>query len=411
MSQYAEIADIVHARCTGERDDEEWVLEDPRVQWAIENGDWMAWIVAVAMSVCASLGMPERFSRMNRRGAPDTWKIGALVLTAFLDKSEGGGMKELSGMTRVLALGGLTAAPDESTLRKFCDRLPESLLDDIIAETFRACGGMDHTIAIDGTGFSDSNASPHYCKRILQMKEEKPAEEDSVDDGKSPEITYGCTQVRGFEKATLAGSTSTLVICICDVVSDHSADVRRMLPVARAMADYHIKPDAILADKGYDAEHVHKELRQLLECDVIIPARESEPAKLSRPNEPCTRGFFRRIMRTAWGSFADRYRDRALIECINSMLKRLFGGRVSSRREDLRHMEVKLACIGHNILRMADLRAVRRPMRAQFRGSGCRVRSCHRGRIHFRPPPPLRFIYPLDLVLIGNSHGQHEEGA
>ena len=94
---------------------------------------------------------------------------------------------------------------------------------------------------------------------------------------------------------------------------------------------------------------------------IRIPARESEPARKGRPEQPCTCGFFRRLMKTQRESFCDSYAYRSLIECVNSMLKRVFGGEVRSRSIAMKHKEIKLACMGHNLLRMMDLRVVRCP--------------------------------------------------
>ena len=127
------------------------------------------------------------------------------------------------------------------------------------------------------------------------------------------------------------------------------------------MAEYRIRPDAVIADKGYDAEYVHKGIRKMLGCEVIIPAREFEPARKGHPEQPCTGGFFRRLMKTQWESFCDSYAYRSLIECVNSMLKRVFGGEVRSKSIKMKHKEIKLACMGHNLLRMMDLRVVRCP--------------------------------------------------
>ena len=370
--QYEEAADKLHALCARERTEEEdWKLNDNTYYSRIDEDDCMAFIVATVMTICKSLGIPERFSAMNRRGAPDTWKLGVLMLYSFADKSWDNFRRELSGITGVLRLGGLGRAPHKDTMRKFLGRIPESMLDDLIAETARYCGTMD---AVDGTGMADSNASAHYLRRILQTTKKlaekassgrreqiEAAGKESVT-GKETPLSYCCTPVRGYVKTTLAGNVNTLAIMACDVVCDHSADVKRLMPVVESIRGYGFRPVLLLADKGYDAEYVHTDVRRILGCDVIIPARSCEPSRLGHPEQDAAKGFYRKMMKSMWDELRAAYGKRSLVECINSMVKRVFGGRVFSNSEGMKHKEVKSACIGHNLLRMFSLRAIRSPL-------------------------------------------------
>lgn len=126
MMRYGEVADKLHALCAREREEaEDWKLDDDTYYSKIDGDDCMAFIVATVMTICKSLGVPERFSLMNRRGAPDIWKFGVLALYSFTDKSWENFRRELSGMAGVLKLGGLDKAPHKDTLRKFLSRVPE----------------------------------------------------------------------------------------------------------------------------------------------------------------------------------------------------------------------------------------------------------------------------------------------
>ncbi len=124
--QYGGVADKLHAFYERERQEaEDWKLNDDTYYSQIKEDDCMAFIVATVMTICRSLGVPTRFSGMNRRGAPDIWKLGALVLYAFSDKSWENFSKELSSMLSVLILGGIDKVPHKDTLRKFLGRVLE----------------------------------------------------------------------------------------------------------------------------------------------------------------------------------------------------------------------------------------------------------------------------------------------
>ena len=248
------------------------------------------------------------------------------------------------------------------------------MLEDLIAETARYCGTMDIVVAVDGTGMTDTNASTHYLRRILQItkklaekvskerREQMEAIRKESATGEEAPLSYCCTPVKGYVKATLAGNVNTLAIMACDVVCDHSADVKRLMPVVKSIKEYGFKPVLLLADKGYDAEYVHKDVRRILGCDVIIPARSCEPARVSRPEQDAAKGFYRKMMKSMWSSLKAAYGNRSLVECINSMIKRVFGGYVFSNAEAMKRKEVKISCIGHNLLRMCDLRTIRSPL-------------------------------------------------
>lgn len=350
-----------------------WYLNDhPLLEQT--RDDPMAYIVAIVMVILKNLGVPNRFSPMNRRGPSDLWKVGVLVLHSFTAKSWDMFIPELKSMHGVLDLGNVENCITESCLRKFNRKLPDESLDHLIAETARLCGTMDMTVAIDATGYCDRSASPHYTKRILQInrteenaekkkkqKEAEKAEKEDMKNGAEPKLSYSCTPVRGFVKTSFAANVDTLAIVGCDIVLDHSADVKRIVPLAKKVDSYGFLLGLVLADKGYDSEQVHKELRSLSNCGVIIPARHYEPARLSHPEQPCVRGKNRYDMVVNWNAaYKHLYGRRSLVECVNSVIKRLFGGIVRSKNEDSKRKEIKLACVIHNILRLESLRFIRR---------------------------------------------------
>jgi hypothetical protein len=333
---------------------QEWYLNNSKYIEQVDEGDWMALIVAVVMTILCAKGYPERFSPMNRRGAPDTWKVGMLVLCHVIKSSYGMSADILGSMNGVLRLGGLDRHPEASTLRKFSYRLPEGILDEMILETARLATSTSVIVAVDGTGFLDTNASPHYVKRIRQMSKDKPA--DISMEG----LTYCCTAVRGFPKATLVGDVGSLCVYVCDVVTDHSADVTRMATVVDAMADSGIGIDYLLADKGYDAEYVHRYVQERLECTAVIPVRSYEPARIGHPEQTCLKGFNRNLMAHDWDEvYYPIYRFRGLIECINSIIKRLFGGEIRSRKDENKKKEIRMKCLAHNLWRMKELKLMR----------------------------------------------------
>ena len=139
-----------------------WYLTDLNV----DEGDYLAGMVATAIMVLEHLDLPEYFSRFSNRIFGDRWKFGLLVLKEYLDVSYEDLVKLLPSFRGVLGAGGAPRIPHKDTLRKFSGRLPEGLLDKVIGETARLMCGPDLVMAVDSTGFSESNASRHFVKRL-----------------------------------------------------------------------------------------------------------------------------------------------------------------------------------------------------------------------------------------------------
>ena len=258
-------------------------------------------------------------------------KTGLLIIRQYLDVS----FRELCSILSSLRAwkGGV---PDHSTLVKFSRRVETGLLDRVLRAVAGILCGTDMTVAIDSTGFSCSNASRHFVKRLKEM---------------SGGTVYSGGNEKRFSKASLAVDTRTKMILACDCVDSGYADVKRMTFLVDDLADGGFSVRYVVADKGYDAEYVHVEIRTRLKAEAFIPVRKNEPARMES-SRVSTKGFNRGRMKFF---FNERiYGRRALVETVNSMIKRKMGDTVYGRTESSRHKEVLFKCIAHNIRRMMD---------------------------------------------------------
>ena len=78
------------------------------------------------------------------------------------------------------------------------------------------------------------------------------------------------------------------------------------------------RSDCYVMDRGYDSEAIHRQIREDLHADSIIPIR-------SWKNE-VVGGTYRQEMATEFDE--DKYRRRQLVENKFSVLKRKFGGEI-----------------------------------------------------------------------------------
>lgn len=184
---------------------------------------------------------------------------------------------------------------------------------------------------MDATGFSESNASKHFVKRLKAFGTETQT-------------------VRDFAKATLAVDVQSKAIAVCDVATSHTADVKRFVPVSEKLKDTGIPVSVLLADKGYDAEYIHLEARRIFGFGIStqIPARNCKSPKAARQewrNAP--NGYHRRMMDRSLDLSV--YRFRSIVETVNSMLKRKMGETVYGKTMESVSKEIRFTALAHNL--------------------------------------------------------------
>jgi len=278
--------------------------------------------------ILSAIGYPEFSSKKSKKMYSDHAKVGLLILTEYLGKSFEEFTKVLPSLKDVMRIAGISGIPDGSTLRKFRKRLEPGILDKVIAYQSRmTTGNSELTVAVDATGFSTSHASKYYISRLKYFGTEE-------------------TVIRGYTKVSLAVCVNTKMIIAADTVSTRAADITRLNVIVDKLCEAGIPISCILADKGYDAEHVHRYIREKLNAESIIPVRSmTEPAK-SGSKKRRTSGFYRGLMKFFFDK--ERYGMRSIVETVNSMIKGVLGEVLDGRDEGTRHSETMFRCIAHN---------------------------------------------------------------
>lgn len=170
--------------------------------------------------------------------------------------------------------------------------------------------------AIDASGLSRPLPSPYYYKRI-----DKPYPIDIP------------------LKISLVVDTRTKKILALRLRSRNAHDIRDFRYLIRRLPH---KPNKIVADKGYDANWVHK-LCYSLSILAIIPARDYGSSKIPRYNT--------RYRKRGMKLFSKRaYNRREIIEAVISAFKRKFGASVSSIKFSAQRAELYCRAIAHNII-------------------------------------------------------------
>jgi transposase len=301
------------------------------------RSDRLAYVIKVTSMALEGLGVPKYSSEYSKKMYDDHLKIGLLVLKQYLHVS----FRELCSMMPSIKIW-KGRVPDHSTLVKFSLRLDANVMDRVLWAVAHMLCGEGLTAAVDSTGFSFSNASRHFVKRLREL-------------GNGAD-TADSTRKR-FAKVSLAVDTDTKMILACDCVDSRHADVKRVSFLVDDLVDGEFGVKYVVADKGYDAEYVHVGIMERLNAGSFIPIRKIEPARIES-TRVTTKGFNRGRMKF----FFDKevYNKRSQAETVNSMVKRKMGDTVNGRTEESRHKEILFRCIAHNIRRLMD---VKHPLR------------------------------------------------
>ena len=170
-------------------------------------------------------------------------------------------------------------------------------------------------IAIDGSGMSRPLPSPYYCRRI-----DKPY---------PVEIPM---------KLSIAVDTRTKKIVSLRLRAKSAHDIKDAKYLIRNLPS---KPLKLVADKGYDAEWLHRYCEKA-GIRAVIPMRDYG-------SNPIYRGkSLRRRCRKTFSSAT--YRRREMAESVFGAIKRKFGASVSSLSAHTARAEMYCRAIAHNII-------------------------------------------------------------
>ena len=192
-----------------------------------------------------------------------------------------------------------------TTLQKAAKRLPLFILQELLRTT---APDFCYLAAIDASGYSRRNPSEHYLRRIDGQRPAVPVKLSIMVDTDSRRVLSARARVRPVH------------------------DTRDVPGLIRQSA---LRPYAIVMDKGYDSEPLHKRLDRL-SIWSIAPTRKR-----------CRKGFHRKKLRDAFPE--GEYGQRNIVEAVFKSLKQRFGGHVRGRSARTIRAELFVRLILHNI--------------------------------------------------------------
>ncbi|MAF50620.1 MAG: hypothetical protein CMH64_00865 [Nanoarchaeota archaeon] len=197
--------------------------------------------------------------------------------------------------------------PSKSALQYTANKIKSNLWNRLLDLT---SGSRHEIVALDATGFSRTNPSYHYLRRI---------------DGAMPKV---------FVKLNAGLSIVNRKFCAAKirVIPAHEIKDAKLL-IKRS------NPKILVADKGYDANHLHEYCFEN-NIEVHIPIREYGKSKHKMMSK-------RRLAAKHFDE--DIYHQREPIESGFSSVKRKFGSSVSSKKASTIRSDIYGRLVCHNI--------------------------------------------------------------
>jgi len=205
--------------------------------------------------------------------------------------------------------------PHFTTLQKFMQKLNKSLFEKMVRACRKLLKLKDIEASVDGTGFSNTNPSHYYCKRV---------------DGKT---------ARNYTKTVFLADNKTKLVLNVRTHSDNSNETLDFIPLLKELSR---TLKAVLADKQYDS------MKNRVFCKnnsiaVQIPFRKVSQSRQQELGTPSKR----KLLEQQFDETA--YRRRSLIESVNSAIKRTLGSYVNSRKAENQQKQVTIKAIAYNL--------------------------------------------------------------
>jgi len=231
-------------------------------------------------------------------------------------------LNDLSSNDELRKYLGLAKIPHYTTLIKFAKRLPTSVLDKLVL-AFKHLIPKPKRVALDATGFSLDNASPHYCKRIGLKTSKRP-----------------------FMKTSFVVDIEHYFILLCKTRKKTRHDTIDAKPMIKKLSK-HYEPEIFYADRGYDSNEIFELCFEKLKAYPLILQKRLDVPKHRRT------GRYRKETIDVFDY--GKYLQRNKIETLNSMIKKRFGNNAKSRHHKLQKVEIITRVIAYNLDRLLRL--------------------------------------------------------
>jgi Transposase DDE domain len=241
--------------------------------------------------------------------------LACLVVKAYQRQTYQGAADLLAASDALRAALGLTRVPDQSTLCRFADRAAgPAVIDRVLGRVLAQAGPAVGDAAMDSTGLDPGTASAHYQAR------------------------RGTTHA-GYVKVSvvvLCGSLLPLAVVVSRGPRPDATEAPDLLARARAKGT----PARLFADRGYDAESVHRFCYEEWGTESYIPP-------VIKRKDGTAGGRYRSRMTELPADYGKRWHAESFF----SGLKRTTGSRLAARKPAAQDAEAALRVLAYAVRR------------------------------------------------------------
>jgi len=219
----------------------------------------------------------------------------------------------------------LRRLPHFTTLQKFAQRIKTTVLERVLSGFIRAETRLKKLVlGVDSTGFKLTKASFSYYTIVLKRNKGKTVK-----------------RIKKHLKAALIVELRKQLIVAQKLRRGPANDVKDFIPLLKKACKVSPIKRAI-GDKGYDSEENHRVASEELGVeDTIIPTRNEDVPAWK------TKGKYRKELKKK-GYRKEDYNQRNMNETLFSVMKRLFGEAVTSRKTGMQNKEMILKMNAYN---------------------------------------------------------------
>ena len=245
-----------------------------------------------------------------------------LVLRQYESKSYESFVEWLDVATEIVLQLQLRTIPHFTTLQKAAARINEGMLHVAISRFIQIVSPGSIFAGINAPGFENRHATPYY--------------------------SYRCNLRHAFTKMSAGSDMKSQLICAV-LIQHHpvSHDIKHFPKLFSQMLDI-VSMGIMVLDKGYDAESIHKRIRDE-NIISMIPVRGDNLIS-------DTHGKYRKLMRREFDETL--YHERNKTETIFSVIKRRFDSELKSYDDTMKTKELLYRVLAYNCHRMCIISLV-----------------------------------------------------
>ena len=240
-----------------------------------------------------------------------------LVLRQYESKSYESFVEWLQVATEIVQMLGLDTIPHFTTLQKAAARLSTVLLHVAIGRFVGMLSPGKIFVGVDATGFEDGHAASYY--------------------------TYRSCLAHSYLKLSAGSDMITQLVISVVIRHDATGHEIKYFPKILEEVEAVATPWIFVLDMGYDAEWIHRMIRERGILSMI-PVRKKS-STIGR-----TKGRYRKEMRRSFDGTL--YHQRNKCETIFSVIKRRFGSEVKSHHGAMKERELLYRVLAYNCHRM-----------------------------------------------------------